>query len=263
MSSASAIFEGHVRHHRRLPRTHGFAYPLAMLWLDLDELAQAFEGRWLWSIDRPNLAQWCRADYLGPASLPLREAVHEAIRAEGMEVPQGPIRMLTHPRYAGYAFNPVTFYFCYQPAGQTLATIVAEVTNTPWQQRHAYVLPVPPGPMPAHGWRWHSGKRLHVSPFMGMDRVYDWRLTAPREQLVIHMKVLHEGAEEFHATLALRRRPLDAAGLARLLWRYPLMTFQVIAAIHWQALRLWLKRVPVHDHPAKSTHTPRHHERHH
>jgi uncharacterized protein len=236
----SAVYEGVVRHHRKGPRAHLFNYRMAQLYIDLDELDQLFSDRWLWSVNRRNLAQFKRSDYLGPVQMPLAQAVRDRAEAELGVRPVGPIRVLTHLRYAGIIFNPVTFYYCFEADGQTLVCVVAEITNTPWRERHTYVVP-------AIGAQF--AKRFHVSPFIGMDRGYDWRFTVPGDQLHVHMGVSHAGASEFDATLTLQRRALNARSLWRVLWRYPLMTLQVVAAIHWQALRLWLKGTPVHDHP--------------
>lgn len=249
---ASAVYEGGVRHRRHAPRAHAFRYRMAQLYLDLDELDRVFEGRPLWSIDRRNLAEFRRSDYLGDPAVPLAEAVRERVATALGRRPQGPIRLLTHPRYFGYVFNPVSFYYCHAADGERLDCIVAEITNTPWKERHAYVLPVEAAEQRGRVLGWSFAKRFHVSPFLPMARDYAWRFTVPGEDLRVHMDVLRDGDREFDATLHLRRRPLDAAALRRLLWRHPLMTAQVIGAIHWQALRLWLKRTPVYDHPTRA-----------
>jgi DUF1365 family protein len=223
---------------------------MAQLYLDLDELDHVFKGRAFWSVDKRNLAEWRRSDYLGPSDLPLAEAVKRRIAERIGYTPDGPIRMLAHLRYAGFIFNPVTFYYCYRSDGLTLDCIVAEITNTPWRERHAYVLRAADAQAHGRALHWHFDKHFHVSPFMPMQRRYDWRFTPPANDLRVHMKVLAGDQPDFDATLALERRPLNGASLARVLWRYPLMTAQVVGAIHWQALCLWLKRNPVHDHPA-------------
>ena len=246
----SAVYEGVVRHRRHAPRAHAFRYRIAQLLLDLDELDRVFAGRWLWSAQGRNLAEFRRSDYHGDPALPLAEAVRDtAERALGRR-PAGPIRLLTHLRYAGYVFNPVSFYYCHAADGTTLDCIVAEITNTPWKERHAYVLPAETAERRGRALHWRFDKCFHVSPFMAMRRRYAWSFVAPGEDLRVHMDVCDGERREFDATLSLHRRPLDAHGLRRVLWRYPLMTAHVVAAIHWQALRLWLKGVPVHDHPA-------------
>lgn len=246
---ASAVYEGSVRHRRHAPHAHAFDYRIAQLYLDLDELDQLFAQRWLWSHERGNVAQFRRRDYLGPTELPLAEAVRNRVEHATGHRPLGPIRLLTHLRYFGHVFNPVSFYYCHAADGATLECIVAEITNTPWRERHAYVLPVAEARLQGRAWHWAFAKRFHVSPFMPMDRDYCWSFTAPGDDLRVHMDVVRDDRSEFDATLVLRRRPLDGRSLARVLWRYPAMTARVVAAIHWQALRLWLKRNPVHHHP--------------
>lgn len=248
--TASALYFGTVRHRRHAPHPHAFRYPIAQLLLDLDELEYVFAGRWLWSVQRRNLVQFRRSDYFGDPAVPLAEAVRAHVESCIGRRPQGPVRMLSHLRMLGHIFNPVTFYYCYQADGSTLDCIVAEITNTPWKERHAYVLPVADAKQNGHDLRWNFDKRFHVSPFMQMDCQYDWRFNAPGDDLRVHMQVWREGVRQFDATQSMQRHPLDGRGLARVLLRYPLMTVKVVAAIHWQALRLWLKRNPVHDHPS-------------
>jgi len=248
--TASAIYRGRMQHRRHAPQAHAFTYPVAQLLLDLDELDTVFERRWLWSVGRRNLAEFRRSDYLGDPDQPLASAVRARITEAMGRAPSGPIRLLTHLRYAGHVFNPVSFYYCYAADGTTLDCIVAEITNTPWKERHAYVLPVTEADAHGRALGWSFDKRFHVSPFMPMDCHYHWRFTAPGDDLRVHMQVWRHGQRQFDADLALQRHPLDGRGLAAVLLRYPLMTLQVVVAIHWQALRLWLKRTPVHDHPS-------------
>lgn len=246
---ASAVYEGQVWHRRHAPRAHAFRYRMAQLYLDLDEVHAAFRERWLWSVERPNLAAFHRRDFLGDPAQPLAQAVRDRVAAATGERPCGPVRLLTHLRYAGYSFNPVSFYYCHAADG-ALHSIVAEITNTPWRERHAYVLPLADARRRGRALHWSFDKAFHVSPFLPMRRRYAWAFTAPGDTLHVHMDVCDGERREFDATLALQRRALDGSGLARVLWRYPLMTAQVVAGIHWQALRLWLKGIPVHDHPS-------------
>jgi DUF1365 family protein len=234
----SAAYLGWLSHRRRAPRPHAFRYPLFMAWLDLAELDEVFRGRWLWSTRRAAPARFHREDHLGDPAQPLDGAVRDLVEARTGRRPEGPIRLLTHLRYFGYVFNPVSFYYCFDAAGARVETVVAEVNNTPWGERHCYVVNT----------KDRSRKAMHVSPFMPMDLDYRWRFSPPGERLAVHMALLRSEERLFDATLSLRRQPLGNS----LLLRYPLMTFQVVVAIHWEALRLWLKRLPVFTHPAKA-----------
>ncbi|WP_395789592.1 DUF1365 domain-containing protein [Aquimonas sp.] len=248
----SAIYRGQIMHRRHAPHPHAFRYPLFMLYLDLAELEQVFSGRWLWSVGRRNVAAFRREDYLGDPALPLDEAVRQRFEQVSGRRPSGPIRLLSHLRYFGYSFNPVSFYYCFKPDGETLDGIVAEITNTPWKERHSYVLPAETAEVGADGWRWRFDKRFHVSPFMPMERGYDWRFGLPGKDLRVHMNIERPEGRDFDATLSLQREPLSARALAMSLLRHPWMTARVLVAIHWQALLIWCRRNPVYDHPSKS-----------
>jgi DUF1365 family protein len=195
-------------------------------------------------VRRPALAWFRRGDYLGDPAVPLDRAVRDLVAAETGIRPAGPIRLLTHLRMFGHCFNPVSFYYCYDAAGAKVEAVVAEITNTPWNERHAYVLPARDGEL-----RFRFGKAFHVSPFLPMALQYDWRFSEPGARLSVHMRNLDGGAKVFDATLDLERREIGAASLAGALARFPLMTLQVVAAIYWQALRLWTRRTPFHAHP--------------
>lgn len=247
----SAIYEGRVRHRRYQPVGHIFSYRLFMMYVDLDELPTLFENRWCWSVDRPNLASFKRTDHVGDPHTSLDESIRQLVDARTGNRPTGPIRLLTHLRYFGYVFNPVSFYFCYDRSDEHVDTIVAEITNTPWGERHCYVLG--PEDNRARGRRKHYrlDKVFHISPFIDMDVAYDWRFTEPTSQLAIHMDNLRDGKPFFDATMKLERREISGPALARVLVQYPMMTAKVITAIHWQALKLWAKGVPFYVHPKK------------
>jgi uncharacterized protein len=233
-----------------MPTQNAFRYRTFMLYLDLDELPRLFEGARLWSYERFNLACFQRRYFYGDARIPLADAVRQgACAAMGREI-TGPIRMLTHVRYWGYCYNPVTFYYLFEPDGKTLAGITAEITNTPWGERHAYHLDCAKSASPRSGqYRWQFPKRFHVSPFMPMHVHYDWRFRAPGDVLNVHMQNIVDGKKHFDATLTLERNPLTPSMLNRLLLHYPVMTVKVVAMIHWQALRLWAKGTPFYEHP--------------
>jgi hypothetical protein len=247
----SSLYRGWVRHRRLDAAQHEFRYRLCLLYLDLAELPAALDGYWLWSARRPALARWHREDHHGDALEPLDEAIRNLVEARSGQRPRGPIRLLTQPRYFGYGFNPVSFYYCYDADGVTLEAIVAEINNTPWGEQHCYVLSGAEAVGDAGIRRYALGKQMHVSPFMPMDIDYDWRFSEPGPALSVHMQNLRDGGKIFDATLALTRTEITGASLARVLVTYPWMTARVIFAIHWQALKLWLKRVPFYVHPAK------------
>jgi DUF1365 family protein len=244
----SCIYEGQVRHERRTPVAHVFRYRLFMLYLDLEELPRVFAGRWLWSARRPAFAWFRRADHLGDPREPLDRSVRALVERATGRRPQGPIRLLTHLRYGGYGFNPVSFYYCFDAAGREVDCIVAEVNNTPWGERHCYLLDA--GGRPLRGYR--TPKAMHVSPFMPMDIDYLWSFSPPSERLTVAMSCVRRGEVVFAAGLNLERRELTGAALARALLVHPLMTLQVIAGIYWQALLLWLRGARVHPHPGKA-----------
>jgi uncharacterized protein len=248
----SALYTGLLRHRRFAPREHEFSYRLFMVYVDLAELQEVFRGRWLWSVARPAVAWLRRRDYLGDPAVSLDTAVRDRVAAETGVRPDGPIRMLTHLRYFGIGFNPVTFYYCFDRAGRRVQSIVAEITNTPWNERHAYVLPDVGS---ARALRYRIAKQFHVSPFLPMDLSYDWRFSQPGARLSVHMEDLQDDRKIFDATLTLQRREISGASLATALVAFPFMTARVVSAIYWQALRLWLKRIPFHSHPER-THDP-------
>ncbi len=253
-SVSSCLYEGSVRHRRIEPVRAEFRYPLFMAYLDLDELPGLFDGRWLWSARRPALAWFRRSDYLGDPATPLRDAVCELVRERTGTLPEGPIRLLAHLRCFGHCFNPVSFYYCFDAAGEHVTAVVAHVTNTPWGERHAYVLPVKDaadrGTVALMQGRFQ--KRLHVSPLMGMDHVYDWRLTEPSERLSVHIESQRpDGEGVFDATLALRRREMTPWALRRALLRYPSLTARITARIYTNALGLKLRGATYFPHPRK------------
>jgi uncharacterized protein len=242
--SPSCIYEGVIRHRRCEPR-HEFRHRLALAYLDLEELPWLLGGRLV--SPRPGLVRFRRRDYLGDPAQPLDRAVRELVSERTGERPAGPIRLLTHPRSFGHCFNPVSFYYCFDPADERLQAVIAEVTNTPWGERHAYVLGA--GHASGNVLDAQFDKAMHVSPFMGMDHRYHVRANTPGRTLSVHIGSSRAGTAVFDATLSLRRRELTRSSLARTTVRYPFATVRVLALIYAHALGLKLAGAPVHPHP--------------
>jgi hypothetical protein len=247
----SAVYEGRVRHRRFAPRSHEFTYRLCLMYIDLAEVPAVFAAHPLYSARRAAAAWLRREDHFGDPAVPLDEAVRRAVADRTGGRPEGPVAMLAHLRYFGYCMNPVSFFYCFDAAGERVETIVTEIHNTPWGERHLYVLPAAEAEGDGGRLRFRFRKAFHVSPFFGMDYDYDWRFTTPGPALAVHMENRRDGKSEFDATLTLTRREIDRAALTRVLVRYPLMTARVIAAIYWQAFRLWRKGCPFFPHPRR------------
>jgi uncharacterized protein len=242
VSTASCIYEGTIRHRRREPQ-RSFEHRIALFYLDLDELPCLLDGGLI--ARRAGALRFRRQDYLGDRAVPLEQSVRDVVEMRTGVRPDGPIRVLTQVRSFGHCFNPVSFYYCFDGTGRGRA-VVAEVTNTPWGERHAYVLP-------GGGGEVDFDKALHVSPFMGMQQRYTARAPAPGQRLVAHIESRGPGgAADFDATLALRRRELTRRSAAGLTARYPLANVRVLALIYSHALRLKLAGAPVYGHPRES-----------
>ncbi len=245
----SAVYEGWVRHRRFEPIEHEFRYRHLLTYLDLAELPQLFDRVPLYSARRRAPARFRRSDCLGDPGRPLDACARDAVAAATGTRPAGPVRLLTGLRYLGHSFNPVSFYYCFDAAGERVEAIVAEVESIPWGERHPYVL--------ARGASRGSvladelDKTLHVSPLMGMDQTYAFRATEPGARLSVQIesRPRREEGKTFDATLSLRRRELSTPLLLGLLARYPAHSLQVVAKIYAQSARLKLKGARYFPHP--------------
>lgn len=261
---ASAIYVGRVRHRRLVGTPREFSYRTSWLYLDLDEAAEVFEGHRLWSFDQSNVQCVLRRDLIGGAAAPrsaspgaaameLRAHVLDRVQSELGHRPKGPVRVLTTPRSFGFAFNPVTFYWCFDRLGVAVEAIVAEITNTPWGERHAYVLDGLAAGSARRVQRFEFAKVFHVSPFQPMEHNYAWAMGLPGPRLVVHMenRTRGEGTPVFDATLTLERRALDSANLGAMFRHHPFHGLGSLAAIYVQAARLFLSRTPFYSHPSQ------------
>lgn len=247
---ASALYRGEVRHRRHGAVAHHFRYDLFMVCLDLDEVEAVCALSPFWSARRFAPAWFRRADFLPDTPGTLREAVLVQLARAGRDAGGiGAIRLLAHLRYWGIGFNPVTVYYCHDRDSGALRHLLLEVHNTPWNERHCYVIDAGDGPV----YEASLAKAFHVSPFLPLAMRYDFRFSAPAGRLLFHMDV-HEGDERrFDATLSLVREPVTAASLRAVLWQFPLMTAKVMAGIYAEALRLWLKGARFIPHPRSTT----------
>lgn len=244
---SSAIFAGSVMHRRMRPRRHRLRYSIFSLLFDLDELDALDRRLRLFSRNRFNLLSFRDDDYGFEKGRPLKQQVEDFLREAGVEPDGGPVRLLTIPRILGYAFNPLNVYFCYGRESGALIAIVCEVNNT-FGQRHAYVLV---GEADGSGaMRCACEKKFYVSPFIGMDLTYDFRIAAPQDSVTIAIRGYNDEGTLITAVHSARRVEIGDLSLARTLLSHPLMALKVIGGIHWEALKIWLKGVRLHDRPA-------------
>lgn len=243
----SCIYKGLVRHTRFEPCLHDFEYTLFMMYIDLAELPLLFNRFSLWTVDSPGIATFRRTDHYGDHDQSLEDSIRKLIHEKTGAEFNGPIRLLTHFRYFGYVFNPLSVFYCFNEDGKTIEYIVAEVTNTPWKESHCYVLTNDRDDDNNFKTRHH--KEFHVSPFMNLDMEYQWKITTPNQNLSLQIENIRKSKKLFEACISMRKIEINRSNLTKVLLNFPLMTLKVTSAIHFEALRLWLKGINYVPHP--------------
>ena len=251
---ASCIYEGEIAHRRKRPKIHNFSYRIFLMYLDLAELPTLFEGSHLWQVGGRGIATFRRSDYYGDPAHTIENEIRDLVERETGERPDGPVRMLTNLRYLGHCFNPISIYYCFAADGETLAAAVAEVTNIPWGERHAYVLKADADGRIDR----EVDKELHVSPFMPMNQVYRCRVMVPADSLSVSFASTQDGEPVFGAALTMQRSEITPRSLRRVLVRHPAMTLSVVRRIYSQALRLRSKGLHVYRHATVPPREPQH-----
>jgi len=249
LSNANYIYSGTIRHRRFNPFDHFFTYPIFMAYFDVAKVESMLKKSWFWNTNKPSIVSFYRKDYHGDKQQTLDAAVRSTVKKKTGKNLKGPIRMLTHLRYFGYCFNPVSFYYCFNEQDDDVELIMAEVTNTPWNERHAYMVSDR-----LNGQKnliSNMKKEFHVSPFWGMDHDYEWVFTQPEKNLLVNMKNFKDGEKVFDATLSLQRKEMSVKNLMVKILRFPFITAQVVWRIHWNATKLWFRGAHFYIHPDK------------
>ena len=249
-SFESAIYKGVVRHRRFTPRKHEFNYPIFMLLLKADEIPRVMQKFWQLGTNALRWARFSKRDYIGGKSEDFSRAVKSKIAEKlGIKAKEvnGDVYFLGHLRYFGLYLSPLNLYYLKQ--GEEFTYMLAEVSNTPWNEKHYYLVDLKQTQQHA--------KEFHVSPFIPMGQDYKWRVVPPssdQERCLVHIDVLGKGESQdkiFEATLSLSRVTLNQKHLMHALAKTPIQTFSILTGIYWQALKLFIKRVPLHKHPNK------------
>lgn len=242
------IFKGIVRHRRFKPKQHQFSYKLFMFCFDIGDHHNSFKDIKQVSSEQFNWFSFRRKNYLSHPEIPLDEHARQLVVAKFNHYPKGKIYLLTHLACLGYCFNPISLYFIFDETNQQLDYLILEVTNTPWGEKHNYVLESSGKPK-NQVYHYQFQKELHVSPFMAMNYEYLFHLKLNKQKITVHMENHIDGQKDFDATLMLAASPKNAKSFKKVFRHYPLITYKVAVAIYWQALKLWMKGVPFHSHP--------------
>lgn len=237
--SNSCLMAGNVRHRRFTPVTHALNYQLFMPCIDLDEIASLEKSVFCFGRKWWHWARFRREDYLGTGDI--KQAVFQKVKELGGHCFSGSVRAVVHLRYFGIYFSPVNFYYVYDDDGQW-RYLLAEVSNTPWNERHYYLLDA------TDTSSWQHNKAFHVSPFNPIEQRYQWRIHPIGKHLSLHLEC-HRETKEFDATLSMKRHAFSSGTLLKLLITTPVMAVKVTAGIYWHALKLWFKGAPFYSHP--------------
>jgi DUF1365 family protein len=238
----SHAYRGRVFHKRFAPAEHDFHYEMDYLFLHVDEIEALCKLSKFWSADAVNLISINRRDYL-PGDRPLKEQVELEVARLGGQSGFSDVYLLTTPRRLGHCMNPISLFFCYQ--GQELRHVLAEVHNTPWNERHTYLVDGPDFSKP-------TTKAFHVSPFMPMDTTYHWSIGDPGDELHVTINVTREGAPLFTANMCLVKQEITEHSIASITRRQIHQSFRTLSAIYFQAANQWRKKIPFFRHPNKS-----------
>ena len=251
LSKKHHLYWGTIFHRRHTPFTRFFKYPIFMAYIDITSLSTTMSPSLLWNINKPAIVSFRRSDYHGDPQVDLEDAVRLTLLEKTGRSFKGPIRLLTNLRYFGYCFNPVSFYYCFNEADDKVEAIMAEVTNTPWKERYAYVIEKQDQTNNKPRLVASPKKQLHVSPFWGMDHDYDWSFSQPESNLSVYMRNFKEDKMVFDVALNLKRKVFSNSSLLKAILRFPFITLMVVYRIHWQAFILYIKRAPFFTHPDK------------
>ena len=251
LSKKHHLYWGTIFHRRHTPFTRFFKYPIFMAYIDITSLSSTMSPSLLWNINKPAIVSFRRSDYHGDPQVDLEDAVRLTLLEKTGRSFKGPIRLLTNLRYFGHCFNPVSFYYCFNENDDKVEAIMAEVTNTPWKERYAYVIEKQDQTNNKPRLVASPKKQLHVSPFWGMDHDYDWSFSQPESNLSVYMRNFKEDKMIFDVVLNLKRKVFSNGSLFKAILRFPFMTLMVVYRIHWQAFILYIKRAPFFTHPDK------------